>query len=101
MFENRDYGGSTHFFRDISSAPRTAFFDLPGLRLGAYAGYWAASITSPSQSAREVATAQGNLERRRPLRVIDHSSMYFNDPDGARLELISDPLGAMYGKPVG
>jgi hypothetical protein len=33
--------------------------------------------------------------------VIDHSSMYFNDPDGARLELISDPLGEMYGKPIG
>ena len=35
------------------------------------------------------------------LVVIDHSSMYFNDPDGARIELISDPLGEMYGNPVG
>ena len=25
------------------------------------------------------------------------SSLYFRDPDGARLELISDPLGEMYG----
>ena len=31
---------------------------------------------------------------------IDGSSLYFRDPDGARIELISDPLGEMYGKPV-
>ena len=29
---------------------------------------------------------------------IDGSSIYFRDPDGARLELISDPLGEMYGQ---
>jgi catechol 2,3-dioxygenase-like lactoylglutathione lyase family enzyme len=29
------------------------------------------------------------------------SSLYLSDPDGARLELISDPLGEMYGHPVG
>ncbi len=28
------------------------------------------------------------------------SSMYFTDPDGARLELIHDPLGEMYGETV-
>jgi catechol 2,3-dioxygenase-like lactoylglutathione lyase family enzyme len=28
------------------------------------------------------------------------SSMYFRDPDGARVELISDPLGEMYGSKV-
>jgi len=26
--------------------------------------------------------------------------MYFRDPDGARLELIADPLGEMYGSAV-
>ena len=31
---------------------------------------------------------------------IDGTSIYFRDPDGARLELISDPLGEMYGSPV-
>jgi hypothetical protein len=25
------------------------------------------------------------------------TSIYFRDPDGARLELIADPLGEMYG----
>ena len=27
-------------------------------------------------------------------------SIYFRDPDGARLELIADPLGEMYGDRV-
>ncbi|MET8647081.1 hypothetical protein ABZX69_40335 [Streptomyces sp. NPDC004074] len=27
-------------------------------------------------------------------------SVYFRDPDGARIELIADPLGEMYGKQV-
>ena len=27
-------------------------------------------------------------------------SVYFRDPDGARIELISDPLGEMYGTTV-
>ena len=28
------------------------------------------------------------------------TSIYFRDPDGARLELIADPLGEMYGTKV-
>ena len=27
-------------------------------------------------------------------------SIYFRDPDGARLELLADPLGEMYGSKV-
>ena len=27
-------------------------------------------------------------------------SVYFTDPDGARIELIADPLGEMYGQTV-
>jgi len=27
-------------------------------------------------------------------------SVYFRDPDGARLELLADPLGEMYGSNV-
>ena len=27
-------------------------------------------------------------------------SVYFRDPDGARIELIADPLGEMYGYQV-
>src|SRR6476469_9153710 len=36
MFENRDYGGSTHFFFDIGHGNALAFFDFPGLELGEY-----------------------------------------------------------------
>ena len=28
------------------------------------------------------------------------TSLYFRDPDGARLELLADPLGEMYGQHV-
>ena len=37
IFENRDYPGSNHFFFDIGHGNLLAFFDLPGLDLGAYA----------------------------------------------------------------
>jgi catechol 2,3-dioxygenase-like lactoylglutathione lyase family enzyme len=103
MFENRDYGGSTHFFFDIGNGNALAFFDLPGLGLGGYAEvlgglHHLAISVEPERWQR----LQRNLEREGvPYTVIDESSMYFNDPDGARLELISDPLGEMYGKPVG
>src|SRR5262245_28536171 len=103
MFENRDYGGSTHFFFDIGNGNALAFFDLPGLDLGPYAEvlgglHHLAISVEPERWQR----LQRNLEREGvPYTVIDESSMYFSDPDGARLELISDPLGEMYGKPVG
>lgn len=103
MFENRDYGGSTHFFFDIGNGNSLAFFDLPGLGLGAYAEvlgglHHLAISVDPDRWER----LKGNLEGAGvQYVVIDKSSMYFNDPDGARLELISDPLGEMYGKPVG
>ena len=33
--------------------------------------------------------------------VFEHeSSIYFNGPDGERLELLADPLGEMYGEDV-
>jgi catechol 2,3-dioxygenase-like lactoylglutathione lyase family enzyme len=103
MFENRDYGGSTHFFFDIGNGNALAFFDLPGLGLGPYAEvlgglHHLAISVEPERWER----LRANLDREGvPYVVIDRSSMYFNDTDGARLELISDPLGEMYGKPVG
>ena len=103
MFENRDYKGSTHFFFDIGSGNALAFFDLPGLDLGPYAEvlgglHHLAISVEPERWA--------HLKRKLDdagiaYAHIDGSSIYFNDPDGARLELISDPLGEMYGTPVG
>ena len=102
MFENRDYGGSTHFFFDLGNGNALAFFDLPGLDLGAYAEvlgglHHLAISVEPEQWHR----LKANLDAAGvPYANVDESSLYFNDPDGARLELISDPLGEMYGRPV-
>ena len=35
-----------------------------------------------------------------PYQTESGTSVYFRDPDGARLELIADPLGEMYGTTV-
>ena len=37
LIENRDYPGSSHFFFDIGNGNLLAFFDFPGLDVGAYA----------------------------------------------------------------
>ena len=102
MFENRDYGGSTHFFFDIGNGNALAFFDLPGLDLGPYSEvlgglHHLAISVQPSRWAR----LKANLEAVGvEVAHVDGSSLYFRDPDGARLELISDPLGEMYGSAV-
>ena len=103
MFENRDYQGSTHFFFDIGNGNALAFFDLPGLDLGDYAEvlgglHHLALSVEPERWARLKAKLD---DAGVPYQHIDGSSIYFRDPDGARLELISDTLGMMYGKPVG
>ena len=102
MVENRDYAGSTHFFFDIGNGNLLAFFDLPGLDLGPYAevlgglhhmaisvdpAHWAELRTRLGEAGVEYAEESG-------------TSVYFRDPDGARLELIADPLGEMYGLKV-
>jgi catechol 2,3-dioxygenase-like lactoylglutathione lyase family enzyme len=102
MFENRDYGGSTHFFFDIGNGNALAFFDMPGLDLGPYAEvlgglhHLAISVEPERwQHLKDKLDSAGVS--------YDHvsgASLYFRDPDGVRLELISDPLGEMYGKAV-
>lgn len=102
LFENRDSPGSTHFFFDIGHGNTVAFFDFPGLDLGPYAEvlgglhHLAISIERDRWEAARAALDQAGV----PYEIIDGSSMYFRDPDGARLELISDPLGEMYGSRV-
>ena len=102
MFENRDYQGSTHFFFDIGNGNALAFFDLPGLDLGPYAEvlgglHHLAISVAPDRWAH----LKGKLDGAGiGYQHIDGSSIYFFDPDGARLELISDPLGEMYGHKV-
>ncbi|MEN9646229.1 MAG: hypothetical protein RL238_2898 [Actinomycetota bacterium] len=103
MFENRDYEGSTHFFFDLGHGNCLAYFDLPGLDLGEYAevlgGHHHLAI---SMERSEWEAAKARLEAAGiECAHVDGSSLYFRGPDGERLELISDPLGEMYGKSVG
>lgn len=99
IFENRDYQGSNHFFFDLGNGNALAFFDFPGLDLGPYQEvlgglHHVAISVEPDRWDR----LQSNLEEA-GIDYVIHSevSMYFQDPDGARIELIADPLGEMYG----
>jgi len=102
LFENRDYEGSTHFFFDIGHGNALAFFDFPGLDLGPYAEvlgglhHLAISVTPEAWQRQHDALDASGIDTQ-----IIETSMYFRDPDGARIELISDPLGEMYGNPIG
>ncbi|WP_406176868.1 VOC family protein [Streptomyces sp. NBC_00996] len=102
MIENRDYKGSTHFFFDLGNGNLLAFFDFPGLDLGPYAEvlgglhHLAISVDPMTwQRLRERLDAAG-------VEYVQEggTSMYFRDPDGARVELLAEPLGEMYGRSV-
>jgi catechol 2,3-dioxygenase-like lactoylglutathione lyase family enzyme len=102
LIENRDYPGSSHFFFDIGHDNLLAFFDFPGLDLGPYAevlgGLHHVAISVEPGRWRDLV---GRLSEAGIQHVV-HSdvSVYFTDPDGARIELIADPLGEMYGHHV-
>ena len=102
MFENRDLPGSTHFFFDLGHGNTIAFFDLPGVDPGPYAEvlgglhHLAISITKENWDAARARLDASGVE----YMVESGSSIYFRDPDGARLELIHDPLGEMYGHKI-
>jgi catechol 2,3-dioxygenase-like lactoylglutathione lyase family enzyme len=102
LIENRDYPGSSHFFFDIGNQNLLAFFDFPGLELGPYAevlgGLHHVAISMEPSRWQQIVD---RFEEAGVEHVI-HSevSVYFKDPDGARIELIADPLGEMYGHQV-
>ena len=102
IFENRDYTGSNHFFFDIGNGNLLAFFDLPGLDLRPYAEvlgglHHLAISVEPERWVR----LKANLDRAGvDYQMESGTSVYFHDPGGARVELIADPLGQMYGATV-
>ena len=102
LIENRDYPGSSHFFFDIGNGNLIAFFDFPGLDVGPYAEvlgglhHMAISV----DPARWQELVQRLTDAGVPHEVHSGVSVYFRDPDGARIELIADPLGEMYGHHV-
>lgn len=102
LIDNRDYPGSSHFFFDIGNGNLLAFFDFPGLDLGPYAevlgGLHHVAISMEPARWEEIVHRFDEAG----VDYVVHSgvSVYFTDPDGARIELIADPLGEMYGDRV-
>ncbi len=102
LIENRDYPGSSHFFFDIGNGNLLAFFDFPGLDVGPYQEvlgglhHVAISVEPDRWEKLRAKLIDAGIE------LAEHSevSLYFRDPDGARIELIADPLGEMYGNHV-
>src|SRR3954447_16971532 len=82
MFENRDYGGSTHFFFDIGNGNALAFFDLPGLDLGPYAEvlgglhHLCISVAPDRWQHLKAKLEDAGV----PYVHLDGSSLYLNDP---------------------
>jgi catechol 2,3-dioxygenase-like lactoylglutathione lyase family enzyme len=102
IFGNRDYKGSNHFFFDVGNGNLLAFFDFPGLDLGPYQETLGnlnhIAISVPQDKWDYL---KGKLEAAGvTYHVASHTSIYFKDPDGTRLELLADPLGEMYGTKV-
>jgi catechol 2,3-dioxygenase-like lactoylglutathione lyase family enzyme len=102
IFENRDYRGSNHFFFDLGHDNLLAFFDFPGLDLGPYAevlgGLHHIAISVEPDKWQRLKDKLDDAG----IHYLHESgtSIYFADPDGARVELIADPLGEMYGSKV-
>ncbi|KZF06389.1 MAG: VOC family protein [Rhodococcus sp. (in: high G+C Gram-positive bacteria)] len=102
LIENRDYPGSSHFFFDIGNGNLLAFFDFPGLDVGPYQEvlgglhHVAISVEPDRWEKLRAKLIDAGIE------LAEHSevSLYFRDADGARIELIADPLGEMYGNHV-
>jgi len=78
IIENRDYQGSNHFFFDVGNG---------NLAISVTREKWAALRANLDAAGVEYIEESG-------------ASLYFRDPDGARLELLADPLGEMYGSQV-
>ncbi len=102
LIENRDYAGSSHFFFDIGNHNLLASFDFPGLDVGPYAEVLGGLHHMAISVEPERWTELVEMLERAGVEHEVHSgvSVYFRDPDGARIELIADPLGEMYGHQV-
>src|SRR6476469_11112750 len=97
LVENRDYAGSSHFFFDLGNKTLLGFFDFPGLGLEpgveSIGSVQHIAISSPRDRWEEVRARldEAGVPYAGPDRGIEES-MYFKDPDGIQIELLSDPL---------
>jgi glyoxylase I family protein len=103
LVENRDYPGSSHFFFDVGNQTLLGFFDFPGLGLeqgvesiGAVQ-HIAISVPRDRWEQLRARLDDAGIEYVGPDRGIPES-MYFRDPDGIGLELLSDPLMYFAGR---
>ncbi len=97
LVENRDYPGSSHFFFDLGNRTLLGFFDFPGLGLQpgveSIGSVQHLAISAPRDRWEEVRArldAAGVPYAGPDLGIPE--SMYFKDPDGIQIELLSDPL---------
>lgn len=103
LVENRDYAGSSHFFFDVGNKTLLGFFDFPGLGLErgveAIGGVQHIAISVPRDRWEKLRESldDGGVEYSGPERGIPES-MYFRDPDGIGIELLSDPLMYFAGR---
>ena len=101
VFENRDYKWSTHFFFDIGHGNAMAFFDFPGLDLDTYQEVLGGlHHLALSMELAQWERIKAKLDAAGVAYQAIGRSLYFRDPDGTRLELLSEPLGEMNGKRV-
>jgi len=97
LTENRDYPGSSHFFFDLGNKTLLGFFDFPGLGLQpgveSIGSVQHIAISSPPDRWEQVRArldAAGVAYAGPDIGIPE--SMYFKDPDGIQIELLSDPL---------
>jgi glyoxylase I family protein len=97
LVENRDYGGSSHFFFDLGNKTLLGFFDFPGLGLEpgvesiGSVQHIAISCARERWEQVRIRLDAAGVEYDGPNRGIEES-MYLKDPDGIQIELLSDPL---------
>lgn len=97
LVENRDYQGSSHFFFDLGNRTLLGFFDFPGLGLRpgveSIGSVQHIAISVPRDRWEQLRTRldQAGVTYFGPDQGIAES-MYFKDPDGIQVELLSDPL---------
>jgi glyoxylase I family protein len=103
LFENRDYPGSTHFFFDVGGENMLAFFDFPGHPHPDFAEtiggghHIALSVTEEAYEG-----IKGRLDERgipyADFPIGSAHSLYVADPNGLRVELITEPRGYSLGE---
>ena len=103
LIENRDYPGLLALLLRHRQRQPAGLLRLPRPRRRARTPRCSAGCTTWRSASTPSAGRRWSSGSPRPASQHEvHSgvSVYFRDPDGARIELIADPLGEMYGQHV-